>query len=149
MVPHPPQFVRSFWLSTHDIPHFAVPIAHEVAHAPAMQTSFAAHAFPQEPQLRGSLLLSTHSVPHFVVLLPHALAHVPAEQTSPIAHALPHAPQLAGSRAITVQGPSQLCAPSPQLIVFDELLHAAANPIPTTQHPATTNFASRELVMKP
>ena len=72
---------------------------HTGTHAPAVQTSVAAHARPHEPQFCSSVCVSTHAaaapVPQRFV--PIAQRQAPAVQVAPVGQRVPHAPQLVAS----------------------------------------------------
>jgi hypothetical protein len=61
-LPQAPQLAGSFPVSTQVSPHWASG-AHDIAHAPAAQTSPAAQAFPHAPQFFASERRSTHASP--------------------------------------------------------------------------------------
>jgi hypothetical protein len=63
-MPHPPQLVGSFAVSTQAPPHAVVPPTHARAHAPAEHASPAAQTVPHAPQLAGSCWRSAHAAPH-------------------------------------------------------------------------------------
>jgi hypothetical protein len=71
-------------------------------HAPLVQTSPFAQAFPHAPQLEGSACRSTQAFPHKV--LSQTGTHAEPWHC-PLAQALPHAPQLFGSLTVLTQLP--------------------------------------------
>jgi hypothetical protein len=83
-VPHAPQLLGSFEMSTH-VPPVVVPAPASIPpqrakppgqlHALFAQTSVAPHSFEQTPQWSSSLARSTHDVPHFVRPVEQVVAH--------------------------------------------------------------------------
>ncbi len=68
---------------------------HTGTHAPAVQTSVAAHTRPHEPQFCSSVCVLTHASRQR--LAPVAQRQLPAVQVEPVGQRVPHAPQLAAS----------------------------------------------------
>jgi len=102
VVPQPPQFEGSLFVSTQTSFEFAswhlvVPPTQSVTHAPAWHTLPDAHAVPQSPQFFGSFFVSTQtsSLPtlHCFRFAAHVVAHAPREHTLPAPHAVPQLPQ--------------------------------------------------------
>ncbi len=88
--------MRQSW-SVALVPH----VAGGGPHAPAAQSSPAAHERPQEPQLDVSADVSTQRPPQADCPIGHT--HDPAAQPIPAPQATPHAPQWAGSVSVSTQ----------------------------------------------
>ena len=67
IVPQPPQFAGSVWLSTQALPHSVVPAVQVVVQTPAEHPWPPRQAVPQAPQLAESVCVLTHSPAHNVV----------------------------------------------------------------------------------
>ncbi len=92
VAPQPPQFARSFVVST-QTPLQSVVLAGHVQ-APATQVVPPLHARSQPPQFWLSAFVSTHEAPHLESAAAHVAAQLPRLQTWPALHATaPHAPQ--------------------------------------------------------
>jgi hypothetical protein len=109
-LPQSPQFVGLLRVSTHAPPQKRCPIGHIVAfvHAPEMQSSPIAHAFPHAPQFMLLPLVSTQVVPHNVV--PGVQAHLPAMHACPSLQRVPQSPQLLKLLVTSVHVPPQTFA---------------------------------------
>src|SRR5262249_1209474 len=96
VTPHPPQFVASFWVSTHVPLHWTVPPPQERVHCPLTQISplVLLHTLPHVPQLELSLSRLAHAALHRLNPEGHgALIDVPGRSmpasisTPPLLHA--------------------------------------------------------------
>jgi hypothetical protein len=93
VIPHVPQFARSFVRLTHALPQRVVPALHPAMHVPPVQVSPVAHARPHMPQFAPLVMRSTQAPPQAVCPVGHTRRHVPVTQLCPVAQALPHMPQ--------------------------------------------------------
>lgn len=95
MVPHAPQFARSFVVSVQRSVQNICPVGHAMPHVPALQLCPPPHTVVHEPQCAGSVIRSMHSAPQSICVPGHVAAeHEPLEHTWPAGQAWPQLPQL-------------------------------------------------------
>ena len=92
-----------------------VPPTQASEHAPAVQTSPAAHSLPHLPQFFALMLVSTHRSPQRVVPPEQTKPQLFTEQTWSVGHGVSQAPQCAGSLPVFTQLSPHSVSPSPQL----------------------------------
>jgi hypothetical protein len=96
-MPHPPQLLASFCVSTQRTPppfaQFMIPVPMQ-RHMPPEHAEPTGHEVPHAPQLRESVIVSTHVPPQLVIVPAHIDAHVPATHTGVVPlHTVEQLPQ--------------------------------------------------------
>lgn len=125
-MPHAPQLLGSFVVSTHALEQSVRPLPHDVVHVPVEHTCIDAHLFPQEPQLLGSPCVLVHTPPQRWPLLKHT--HWPIWQVVPPLQTMPQAPQLALSVCSSTQAAPHCVCPVVQLEVHLPLAQSWPGP---------------------
>lgn len=128
-MPHCPQCVALWVMSTQEPAQLVLPLEQLEEHAPWSQTALVAQLLSQAPQRLGSLETSTHTPEQSRKPGWQASTQVPRAQVAMppggVGHSLPQAPQFATSAARSRQAEPQGTKPSRQTKAHCESMHTA------------------------